>query len=129
MVASSRRSLVSASAVALALLLVWWGGVQYLDGALAAELPYRRYETVALLYPDVYYPGLPGWYLAMLQPFSAGVWAALFGWLLVLSVAIGASAVRYATARGRSPSVIATAAVVALFVVTTVVEAAVIIAT
>lgn len=129
MAASSGRSLVSAAAVALALLLVWWGGVQYLDGALAAELPYRRYETVALLYPDVYYPGLPGWYLAAVQPSAAGVWAALFGWLLVLSVAIGAGAVRYATARGRSPPVIATAVVVALFVVTTVVEAAAMVAT
>lgn len=126
---ASRRSVIAASATALALLLVWWSGVQYLDGALAAELPYRRYETVALLYPDVYYPGLPGWYLAMVQPFSAGVWAALLGWLLVLSVAIGAGAVRYATSRGRSPSVIATAVVVALFVVTTVVEAAVMVAT
>lgn len=107
----------------LALLLAWWGGVLYLDGALAAALPYHRYETVALLYPDVYYPGLPGWILASVQPFSAGVWAALLGWMLLLSIAVGVGSARYAARRRRSPVRVAAAVVVATFVVVTVAEA------
>lgn len=118
-----RRCVFTASTAALASLLAWWGGVVALDGALAAALPYHRYETAALLYPDVYYPGLPGWILASVQPFSVGVWLALLGWMLLLSAAIGALSVRYASPRGRSPLVVATAVVVVLFVATTVAEA------
>lgn len=119
----TRRSTVPASSVALALLLAWWVGVTALDGALASALPYRRYETAALLYPDVYYPGLPGWILASVQPFSAGVWAALGGWMLLLSIAVGVGSARYADRRGRSPVRVAAAVVVAAFVVATVAEA------
>lgn len=115
--------MLASSTAALASLLAWWGGVVALDGALAEALPYHRYETAALLYPDVYYPGLPGWILASVQPSSVGVWLALLGWMLLLSTVIGAVSVRYASPRGRSPLVVATAVVVALFVATTAAEA------
>lgn len=118
----TRRAVFLASTAALALLLAWWAGVRYLDGALAAALPYHRYETVALLYPDVYYPGLPGWILASVQPFAAGVWAALLGWLLLLSVAIGVGSARYAARGSRSPVRVAAAVVTATFVVVTFAE-------
>lgn len=109
--------------MAFALFVVWWGGVLSLDGALASALPHHRYETAALLYPDVYYPGLPGWVLASVQPFSVGVWAALLGWMLLLSVAVGVASARHAARRGRPPVRVAAAVVVAAFVVATVAEA------
>lgn len=78
---TSPRAVIEASVVTLALFLLWWGGVRYLDGTLAAALPYHRYETVALLYPDVYYPGLLGWIVASTQPFTIGVWLVFWaGW-------------------------------------------------
>lgn len=129
----NRRSLLEASSVALAMLVAWWGGVLYLDGVLAAKLPYGQYEAVALLYPDVFYPGVPGMALAEVLFFlnvhvvlgGLTFYVALLGWTILLSVAIGAGAVRYASGRDRSPTVTAAAAVVALFVAVTVIEAAV----
>lgn len=127
----NRRSLLEASVAALVALLVWWGGVTSLDGALAMRLPYDRYETVALLYPDVFYPGVPGLYLTdALYSLDVDVVlgsltyvVGLLGWMVALSAAIGAGAVWYAPRLDRSPTIIAVAAVVALFVVITATEA------
>lgn len=113
-----------ASGVALAVLIAWGVGITYLDGVLAEMMPYDQYETVALLYPSVFYPALPGWILAQFQPFSIGVWIVTIGWMIVLSVIIGLGATRYAFRRGSSPNYTAAAFVVALFVVVTVLEAA-----
>lgn len=107
------------------LLAVWWAGILYLDGALSTMLPYDQYETVGLLYPDVYYPALPGWILAHAQPFSIGVWIVAIGWMVILVVAIGTGAARYAGRRDRSPAVTAVEAVAMLFVVVTAIEAAI----
>lgn len=118
-----QRHVLEASAVALSAFVAWWAGILYLDGLLAMALPYDQYQLVALLYPDVYYPGLPGWILAQGQPFSIAIWPVAIGWMLVLSVTIGAGAVRYASGRGRSPPNTAAVAVVMLFVAVTVIEA------
>lgn len=126
-----RRSLLEAALVALGALIAWWGGVTVLDGALAARLPYDQYETVALLYPDVFYPGVPGILLAdVLFAIDADVvlgsltyYLGLVGWMLALSAAIGAAAMWYATGRDRTPSVTAATAVVGLFVAVTALEA------
>ena len=115
---------MGASGVALAVLILWGVGITYLDGVLAGMMPYDQYETVALLYPGVFYPALPGWILAQFQPFSIGVWIVTIGWMIVLSVVIGLGATRYAFGRGSSPNYTAAAFVVALFVVVTVLEAA-----
>lgn len=118
------KSVLEASEVALVVLAVWWVGVLHLDGALSGTLPYDRYETVSLLYPDVYYPALPGWILAQAQPFSGGVWVVTVGWMIALSTIIGTGAARYASRRDRSPTATAAAAVAVLFVLVTAVEAA-----
>lgn len=120
------KTVLQASVVALLTLVLWWAGVIYLDGLLAEELPYHRYETVALLYPGVFYPGLPGWVLAGIQPFSLGVFVAAIGWMVVLSAAIGTATTWYATRRGLSPLSTAAASVIVLFITTTVVEATVV---
>lgn len=112
----NRRSVLEASGVALGSLAVWWVGIPYLDGALGVMLSYGRYETVGLLYPDVYYPALTGWILAQAQPFSVGVWVVTVGWMLTLPVAVGTAATRYASRRDRSPIATAVAAVAVLFV-------------
>lgn len=121
----SRRAVVEAAGVTLVLLAAWWVGILYLDGALSTTLPYDQYETVGLLYPDVYYPALPGWILAHAQPFSIGVWIVAVGWMVTLAVAIGTGAARYAGRRDRSPTTTAVEAVAVLFVVVTAIEAAV----
>ena len=84
---TNRTGVAAASAAALAALLAWWGGVAWLDGVLAANPPYRRYETVALPYPDVFYPGVPGLVLAHAQPFYVGYYVALVGGVVGLAVA------------------------------------------
>lgn len=94
------------------------------DSMAARMFPYGQYETLALLYPNVFYPGLPGWILASAQPFSIGVWIVAVGWMVVVSLIIGAVAVRFAPEWGVSPNVSAVVVVVALFVLVTVVEAA-----
>lgn len=73
-------------------------------------------------YPDVYYPALPGWILGHAQPFSIGVWIVAVGWMVILAVAIGIGATRYAGRRDRSPAVAAGEAVAVLFVVVTAIE-------
>lgn len=120
----SRRSVLEASGVSLVLLAVWWVSILSLDDALSGRLPYDQYETVGLLYPNVYYPAFPGWILAHAQPFSIGVWIAVVGWMVALVVAIGTGAARYADRRDRSPTTTAVEAVAVLFVVVTAVEAA-----
>lgn len=120
-----RNPVLEATGVALVALVAWWGGVLHLDGALAAKFPYRQYETLSLLYPDAFYPALPGWVLAHAQPFAVGFWLVVLGWLIALPVAIGAGATKFASERGRSPRVVAFAFVLGLFVALTVAEAAV----
>lgn len=119
------KALLNASATTLMMLVLWWAGILYLDGALAQMLPYDQYEMVALLYPEVYYPALPGWILAHAQPFSIGVWLVAIGWMVALSMAIGAAATRYATELHLSPVTAAAAFVALLFVAVTILEAAV----
>lgn len=119
----TRRSVLKASGAALAMLVVWWGGILYLDGVLAASFPYHQYETLTLLYPGIFYPALPGWILAHAQPFSIGFWLVVLGWMIVLSMAIGAGVARYACGHNQSPTAIAAVFVVALFVAVTVIEA------
>lgn len=121
---TNRRSILEASGVAFGLLIVWWGGVLQIDGALATRFPYHRYETLALLYPDVFYPALPGWILAHVQPSAVGFWFVVLGWMIALSVAIGSGAARYASGRNRSPTVTALVFVGAVFVAMTLLEAA-----
>lgn len=125
------RPAITASAVVLAALLTWWLGVPLLDGALAAEFPYDRYETLALLYPDAFYPGVPGLLLAEALA-ALGLRAAFdgltffvgfFSWLILLSAAIGAVVARLASRRGRSPTAMAAATVIGLFVVVSALEA------
>lgn len=118
-----RRSVLGASAVALVLFAVWWVAILRLDSSLALLLPYHRYELVALLYPEIYYPVLPGWILASAQPYGWGVWVAALGWMLLLSLAIGAGATKVASERGLRPASTAAAAIGGLFVLFTVVEA------
>lgn len=118
--------MVETSAVALVALGVWWGAILLLDGAIAATVPYDRYETIALLYPDVFYPALPGWILAHAQPFSAGVYVVSIGWTIALSAVIGAASAGLASRYELPPAPTAVALVLALFVVLTVVEAAVV---
>lgn len=120
----NRMSVLRASGIALLVLMVWWIGIPYLDGALGVMLPYDQYEMVALLYPDIYYPALPGWILAHAQPYSLGVVLVAASWMTALSVIIGAAAAKYAVARNSSPAVTATAFVIALFIAVTVLEAA-----
>lgn len=122
--AMEQRSLLKASVTTLGLLIVWWVGIHYLDGVLAMTLPYDQYEMVAFLYPEVYYPGLPGWVLAHAQPFAVGVWLVSIGWMVVLSFAIGGGATQFASETTRSPPNVAAATVIALFVLVTVIEAA-----
>lgn len=120
----NRMSVLRASGIALLVLMVWWIGIPYPDGALRVMLPYDQYEMVALLYPDIYYPALPGWILAHAQPYSLGVVLVAASWMTALSVIIGAAAAKYAVARNSSPAVTATAFVIALFIAVTVLEAA-----
>lgn len=120
----SQSSVLKASGAAFVMLLVWWGGILHLDGVLAARFPYHQYEILALLYPDVFYPALPGWILAHAQPFSIGFWLVAFGWMIALPVGIGVVAARYASGHSQSPTAIATVFVLALFVAVTVIEAA-----
>lgn len=120
----NRGPLLKASLTVLVMLILWWVGILYLDGALVQMMPYDQYKTVALLYPEIYYPALPGWMLAHAQPFSLGVLFVTGGWMIVLSVAIGAVATRYASTRSSSPVPTAAAFVVVLFVAATVIEAA-----
>lgn len=120
----NRRSTLEASGAAFGLLIVWWGGVLRLDGALATRFPYHRYETLTLLYPDVFYPALPGWILAHAQPSAVGFRSVVLGWTIALSVVIGSVAARYASGRNRSPTVTAVVFVGALFVAVTLLEAA-----
>lgn len=120
----NRRSVVAAAIVALGMLIAWWVGILYLDGALAAKLPYHQYEMAALLYPDVFYPALPGWILAHAQPFAIGFWLVALGWMLALPVAIGAGAVNVASRYEVSSTATAATFVVALFVIVTILEAA-----
>lgn len=118
------RSIFTASIVDLVTLATWWIGILALDGALSMILSYDQYQLAALLYPEVYYPALPGWILAHSQPTAIGVWLVALGWMLTLSVAIGAAAVRYPVVRSSSPTVTAAVFVVALFVAVAVLEAA-----
>lgn len=120
----NRRSTLTASGVALAVLVVWWGFTLYIDGVVLRTVPYHQYETVALLYPEIYYPALPGWALAHAQPFSWGIWVVTLGWMVLLSAAIGVSVTRYASGSETSPSIVAIGCVVGLFVAVTALEAA-----
>lgn len=121
----SRSAVIRTSVVALALLVAWWAGVGYLDGALAAALPYERYETATLLYPEIYYPLLPGWIVAGSQPFAIGLYAIVAGWMIALSVGIGTMAARIAAGRDLSATAASAGIVVGLFVFFTAVEAVV----
>lgn len=121
----NRTSVLKASGIALVALLVWWGSMIIVDSMAARMVPYHQYETLALLYPNVFYPGLPGWVLASVQPFSLGVWVVALGWMLLVSVSIGAVAVRFGPDLGLSPNVSAVGVVGALFVLVTVGEAVV----
>lgn len=121
--ATDGRTVLRTSTVVLALFAVWWGGTITIDSALARRLPYERYEVVALLYPDVYYPALPGWFIGGFQPFPGAFWVVVVGWMLVLSVGIGYGVASFATARGRSPSWSAVVFVAALFLAVTTIEA------
>lgn len=124
-----KRSLLKPSIAALAALLAWWGVLLFVEDALTTRMPYEQYRTVALLYPGVFYPGVPGMVLAELLLLAGAdvlfgdltFYVGLFGWVLALSVAIGAAAEKYAP--DPSPSVTAAGSVVALFVAITVVEA------
>lgn len=120
----NRNTVLKASGIALVALLVWWASTIVVDSMAARMFPYDQYETLALLYPNVFYPGLPGWILASAQPFSIGVWIVAIGWMMVVSLIIGAVAVRFGPEWGVSPNVSAVVVVGALFVVVTVVEAA-----
>lgn len=120
----NRRPVLVASVVALMELGAWWGALLWLDGAIAAALPYRQYETVALFYPGVFYPALPGWMLAHVQPFTLGVYVVTLGWMVALSAAIGYAAAKVAPRYEVSPPTAATALVAGLFVALTVAEAA-----
>lgn len=122
--AMDRSSVLKASGVALAVLLVWWVSMTILDLMAARMVPYNQYEVLALLYPNVFYPALPGWFLASFQPFSTGVWIVTGAWMILLSVVIGVVAVRYGPKQDASPNVSAAGLVVALLLLVTVVEAA-----
>lgn len=119
-----RNTVLKASGTALVALLLWWVSMIVVDSAAARMFPYHQYETLALFYPNVFYPGLPGWILASAQPFSVGVWIAAIGWMIAVSFIIGAVAVRFGPEWEVSPNVSAVVVVVALFVLVTVVEAA-----
>lgn len=117
------RDYLRPSVAALVSLIAWWGGVTFIDGYLAQNLPYNQYSMVALLYPDIYYPGLPGWVLAHAQPFAAGLWVVTLGWLVLLSGGIGAGALKLPADRALAPTKNAIAIVVGLFAVATIIEA------
>lgn len=102
---------------------VWWAGILYLDGVLATRFPYSQYETIALLYPDLFYPVLPGWILGHAQPFGVGVFLISLGWLILLAGAIGAGSARLASRQDWSPWVTPVAVIAVLFALLTVVEA------
>lgn len=125
----NRNSVLKASGIALVTLLVWWVSMIVVDSMAARMVPYNQYETLALLYPNVFYPGLLGWMLASAQPFSLGVWLVALGGMLVVSVSIGAVAERFGSGSGLSPHVSAAGVVGALFVLVTVSEAAISLAT
>lgn len=119
------KSVLAAAGTALLTLAAWWVGILYLDGTLSTMLPYDQYQQIALLYPEIYYPALPGWILATSQPFALGVWLVALGWMLILSAAIGAAATRYPVVSRSSPVATAVGFVVVLFVAVTILEAAV----
>lgn len=125
------RPTFEASVVVLATLLAWWVVVLALDGALTATFPYDRYETFALLYPDAFYPGIPG---LLLAEFLAGLglealfggrtfFVGVVGWLILLAAAVGTGVARLASRRGRSPTATAAATVGGLVVVVSLLEA------
>lgn len=126
-----RKSLLKPSIAALATLLAWWGILLFVEDALTTRMPYEQYQTVALLYPGVFYPGVPGMLLAELLLLAGAdilfggltFYVGLFGWVVALSVAIGVAAGKYAPERGLSPSATAAGSVVVLFVAITVIEA------
>lgn len=101
----------------------WWAGILYLDGVVARRLPYSQYETVSLLYPDIFYPVLPGWILAHAQPFAVGVYLVTLGWVIALVGTVGAGSARLASRRGWSPWGTAVAVIAILFVLFTAGEA------
>lgn len=125
-----RKSLLKPSIAALVTLLAWWGLLLFVEDALTTRMPYEQYRIVALLYPEVFYPGVPGMVLAELLLLSGAdvlfgdltFYVGLFGWVVALSVAIGAAGEKYAPEHGLSPSVTTAGSVVALFVVITVAE-------
>lgn len=119
------KTIVQASIVSLVLFILWWGGIIFLDGVFAATFPYQQYETIALLYPDVFYPGLPGWYLTQIPPFPFSLYIVAIGWMIVLSVVIGTIAAWYSDRSGHSSLVTAAAIVILMFIMMTGIEAAV----
>ena len=131
-----RKSLLKPSIAALAMLLAWWGVLLFVEDALTMRIPYEQYRTIALLYPGVFYPGVPGMVLAELLLLAGAdvlfdgltFYVGLFGWVVALSTAIGAAAEKYAPEGGPSPSVTAAGSVFALFVAITVVEAVAVLA-
>lgn len=129
-----RRPGFEASFLALLALLTWWFAVRTLDHFLAARLPYEEYSRLALLYSEVFYPGIPGVLLSE-GLHAVGVhhvlgWStylvSLLGWVVVLAIVIGFASDRFARRRNRSPVGMAALAVVGLFVVCTVLEAIVV---
>jgi len=126
-----RKSLLKPSIAALVTLLAWWGVLLFVEDALITKMPYEQYRMVALLYPEVFYPGVPGMVLAeLLLLVGADIlfggltfYVGLFGWVVALSVAIGVAAEKYAPANGLSPSVTAAGSVLALFVAIVIAEA------
>jgi hypothetical protein len=126
-----RKSLLKPSIAALVTLFAWWGVLLFVEDALITKMPYEQYRMVALLYPEVFYPGVPGMVLAeLLLLVGADIlfggltfYVGLFGWVVALSVAIGVAAEKYAPAHGLSPSVTAAGSVLALFVAIIIAEA------
>lgn len=126
-----RRPGSEASLLALLALLTWWFAVRTLDHFLAARLPYEEYSRLALLYSEVFYPGIPGVLLSE-GLHAVGVhhvlgWStylvSLLGWIVVLAIVIGFASDRFARRRNRSSVSVAALAVVGLFVLCTVFEA------
>lgn len=119
----TRTPIREATIASIMTFAAWWAGLLYLDGVVARRLPYSQYETISLLYPDIFYPVLPGWILAHAQPFAVGLYLVTLGWMIVLIVAVGAVSARLASRQGWSPWGTPVAVIAVLFVLLTVGEA------
>lgn len=122
-VSQSRTPVREATMATILTFGVWWAGIMYLDGLIATKFPYSQYETIALLYPDIFYPLLPGWILAHAQPFGIGVYVVSLGWMILLVVGVGIGSARLASRQGWSPWVTPVAVIAILFAIFTAGEA------